>query len=298
MKKSAVKVKYKAQESRAGWIMTGPALVLLALFLIIPIVLTIYYSFFQYQVIRPDSIKLVGFQNYVKLFQDSTFWTALKNTLYFTIIVVPVQCLLAFILALLVSSRKRGVSIFRTMYFSPQITSMVVIAILWTILFNSNANTGLINAFLGKFGIGPINFLNDPDTAMNSIIFMSAWQGAGYQMMIFLAGLNGISNELYEAAQMDGAGYWQRLFYITIPCLRNTWKYVLMITFIQAMKLFTQPYIMTSGGPQNATKTLVYYIYEQGFQKGNFGYGCTAATVFFIIVVALSLLVKKLMRAR
>lgn len=285
---------YKRMEKTSGMIMSAPAVILLAAFLIIPIIYTIYYSFFTYQVIRPDNIIFSGIENYLDLLKDSSFWQALRNTVYFTVLVVPIQCVLALALAMLVSSRRRGVSVFRTMYFSPQVTSMVVIAILWTILYNSNSNTGLINAFLTSFGFEAIDFLNNPDTAMNSIIFMSAWQGAGYQMMIFLAGLNGIPQEQYEAASVDGAGKWAQFRYVTIPGLMNTIKYVLMITIIQAMKLFTQPYIMTKGGPQNKTKTLVYYIYEQGFQRGNFGYACAAAAVFFVIVVVISLLVKKI----
>lgn len=295
-KTSVKKGDYKKTEGIGGIIMSTPAVILLVAFLIVPIIYTVYYSFFTYQVIRPDNITFNALQNYSKLFADENFWQALKVTLYFTVLVVPLQCLLALGLAMLVSSKMRGVSIFRTMYFSPQVTSMVVIAILWTILYNSNANTGLINAFLKNFGLGPVDFLNNPKTAMNSIIFMSAWQGAGYQMMIFLAGLNGIPQEQYEAASVDGAGKLAQFWYITIPGLMNTIKYVVMITLIQAMKLFTQPYIMTKGGPQNTTKTLVYYIYEQGFQKGNFGYACTAATIFFILVVTLSLVVKKLTR--
>lgn len=285
---------YKRTEKLSGMIMSAPAVILLAGFLIVPIIYTIYYSVFTYQVIRPDNIIFSGIENYIDLFQDGNFWQALRNTVYFTVIVVPVQCVLALALAMLVASRRRGVSVFRTMYFSPQVTSMVVIAILWTILYNSNANTGLINALLTSLGMAPIDFLNNPKTAMNAIIFMSAWQGAGYQMMIFLAGLNGIPQEQYEAASVDGAGKWAQFRYVTLPGLSNTIKYVLMITIIQAMKLFTQPYIMTKGGPQNKTKTLVYYIYEQGFQKGNFGYACAAAAVFFILVVIISLVVKKL----
>lgn len=287
---------YESKKPRAGMVMAAPAVFLLIAFLIVPIIYTVYYSLFTYQIIRPDDIIFHSLGNYAKLLQDKNFWQALKNTVYFTVMVVPFQCLLALGLALLVSSKFKGVSIFRTMYFSPQVTSMVVIAILWTILYNSNANTGLINAMLKNFGIGSIDFLNNPKTAMNSIIFMSAWQGAGYQMMIFLAGLNGIPKEQYEAASVDGAGRGMQFFYVTIPGLMNTIKYVLMITFIQAMKLFTQPYIMTKGGPQNKTKTLVFYIYEQGFQKGNFGYACAVATVFFIIVVVLSLAVKRATR--
>nr|WP_314506218.1 sugar ABC transporter permease [uncultured Lachnoanaerobaculum sp.] len=274
--------------------MSSPAIILLIAFLIIPIIYTIYYSFFTYQVVRPDNIQFNALGNYIKLFKDANFYVALKNTVYFTVIVVPVQCSLALILALMVSRKKRGVAVFRTLYYSPQITSMVIIAVLWTILYNSNANTGLINAFLKSIGLQPIDFLNNSKTAMNAIIFMSAWQGAGYQMMIFIAGLNAIPTEQYEAASVDGADWFAKLIYVTLPGLINTIKYVLMITLIQAMKLFTQPYIMTKGGPRNATKTLVFYIYEQGFQKGNFGYACSIATVFFIIVVILSIVVKKI----
>lgn len=278
----------------SGMVMSAPAVLLLIAFLIVPIVYTVYYSLFRYLVIKPDDIVFLGIGNYLKLFKDSDFWMALKTTVYFTVFVVPIQCVLALALAMLVYSKRRGVAVFRTLYFSPQVTSMVVIAILWTILYNSNANTGLINACLKQFGFKSVDFLNHPKTAMNAIIFMSAWQGAGYQMMIFIAGLNGIPTEQYEAASVDGAGRIAQFFFITLPGLMNTLKYVFMITFIQAMKLFTQPYIMTKGGPRNTTKTLVYYIYEQGFQKGNFGYACTAATVFFLLAAGLSLAAKKL----
>ena len=247
---------------------------------------------------RPDKISFIALDNYVKLFQDKNFWVALKNTVYFTVIVVPVQCALALGLALLVSKKFRGVAVFRTMYFSPQLTSMVVIAVLWSVLYNANPNTGLINSLLVTLGMEPINFLTNEHTAMNAIIFMSAWQGAGYQMMIFLAGLQGIPREQYEAASVDGATKLKQFRYITLPGLKGTIKYVIMITKIQAMKLFTQPYIMTQGGPKNATKTLVYYIYTQGFQKGNFGYACSIATVFFVIVVIMSLAMKKVTTAK
>lgn len=282
----------KRNERVAAYIFTIPAVVLLIAFLVVPVIYTVYYSVFQYQVMRPKDITFIGLKNYARLFGDADFYQALKNTIYFTVIVVPTQCVLA--LALLVSKRFRGVSVFRTMYFSPQLTSMVVISVLWTVLYNSNPNTGLINSMLAGIGMKPINFLSNPKTAMNAIIFMSAWQGAGYQMMIFLAGLQGIPGEQYEAGSIDGANRVQQFLYITLPNLRGTIKYVIMITMIQAMKLFTQPYVMTQGGPQNATKTVVYYIYTQGFQKGNFGYACSVAAVFFVIVVAMSLIMQKL----
>ena len=287
----------KRDERVAAYIFVAPAVILLIAFLVVPMIYTVYFSGFKYQIMRPDALKFIGFENYQKLFSDKNFWLALKNTVYFTVIVVPCQCVLALALALLVSKKFRGVAIFRTMYFAPQLTSMVVISVLWSVLYNANPNTGLINSILVSLGMSPIKFLSDASTAMNSIIFMSAWQGAGYQMMIFLAGLQGIPRDQYEAASVDGATKFKQFLYITIPGLKGTIKYVIMITMIQAMKLFTQPYIMTQGGPKNSTKTLVYYIYTQGFQKGNFGYACSIAAVFFVIVVCMSMAMKKVTAA-
>ena len=287
----------KRDERVAAYIFVAPAVILLIAFLVVPMIYTVYFSGFKYQIMRPDAMKFIGFENYQKLFSDKNFWLALKNTVYFTVIVVPCQCVLALALALLVSKKFRGVAIFRTMYFAPQLTSMVVISVLWSVLYNANPNTGLINSILVSRGMSPIKFLSDASTAMNSIIFMSAWQGAGYQMMIFLAGLQGIPRDQYEAASVDGATKFKQFLYITIPGLKGTIKYVIMITMIQAMKLFTQPYIMTQGGPKNSTKTLVYYIYTQGFQKGNFGYACSIAAVFFVIVVCMSMAMKKVTAA-
>ena len=287
----------KRDERVAAYIFVAPAVILLIAFLVVPMIYTVYFSGFKYQIMRPDAMKFIGFENYQKLFSDKNFWLALKNTVYFTVIVVPCQCVLALALALLVSKKFRGVAVFRTMYFAPQLTSMVVISVLWSVLYNANPNTGLINSILVSLGMSPIKFLSDASTAMNSIIFMSAWQGAGYQMMIFLAGLQGIPRDQYEAASVDGATKFKQFLYITIPGLKGTIKYVIMITMIQAMKLFTQPYIMTQGGPKNSTKTLVYYIYTQGFQKGNFGYACSIAAVFFVIVVCMSMAMKKVTAA-
>ena len=287
----------KRDERVAAYIFVAPAVILLIAFLVVPMIYTVYFSGFKYQIMRPDAMKFIGFENYQKLFSDKNFWLALKNTVYFTVIVVPCQCALALALALLVSKMFRGVAVFRTMYFAPQLTSMVVISVLWSVLYNANPNTGLINSILVSLGMSPIKFLSDANTAMNSIIFMSAWQGAGYQMMIFLAGLQGIPRDQYEAASVDGATKFKQFLYITLPGLKGTIKYVIMITMIQAMKLFTQPYIMTQGGPKNSTKTLVYYIYTQGFQKGNFGYACSIAAVFFVIVVCMSMAMKKVTAA-
>lgn len=287
----------RKSEKVAAYIFIIPAVVLLLMFLIYPALQTIRYAFTDYNIMRPDRIMFCGLNNFIELFQDKDFWKAALNTVCFTVAVVPLQTVLALALALLISSRRRGVSIFRAAYFSPQVTSMVVVAILWTVLYNPNPETGLLNALLTKVGLGACGFLNDPSTALASIVFMSAWQGAGYQMMIFLAGLQGIPKDQYEAASIDGAGKLKQFLYVTLPGLKNVIKYVIMITLIQAMKLFTQPYVMTKGGPQDSTRTLVYYVYEQGFQKRNFGYACAVAAVFFVIVVILSMSMKKIIKA-
>ena len=238
--------KNKVHERRAAFLF-----MLLAAFLILPAVSTVRYAFTDYNILRPDKIKFCGLDNFVELFGDRDFKKSLVNTIYFTVVVVPFQCILALLLAMLISSRRKGVSIFRAAYFSPNITSMVVVAILWSVLYNPNPSTGL----------------------------------------------QAIPGDQYEAASIDGAGAFQKFLYVTLPGLKNVIKYVVMITMIQAMKLFTQPYVMTQGGPQNSTRTLVYYIYEQGFQSRNFGYACSVATVFFVIVVTMSLMLKRVIKA-
>ena len=261
----------KRDERITAYAFTAPAVILLIAFLVVPMIYTVYYSGFKYQIMRPDAIKMIGIENYQKLFQDKNFWMALKNTVYFTVVVVPVQCILALGLALLVSKKFRGVAIFRTMYFSPQLTSMVVISVLWSVLYNANPNTGLINSLLVSLGMDPINFLSNEHTAMNSIIFMSAWQGAGYQMMIFLAGLQGIPKDQYEAASVDGANKWNQFLFITLPGLKGTIKYVVMITMIQAMKLIC------------FTDSVGYLTFDHFFTietfHGNFGICCDNNTV-------------------
>lgn len=279
-----------------GFLFCLPALTFIGIFLILPALMALYYSFTDYYLLRPDDINFIGLENYAYLLRDKTFWKAFYNTLYFTVFVVPLQCGLAFFLALLVKRKMRGIAIFRIAYFSPIITSITVIAILWIFLYNPN--NGLINSFLGKLGFEKFLFLKSPTQAMPSIIFMSAWQAAGYQMMIFLAGFQSIPEHLYEAAEIDGANKFKQFLHITIPSMYNVIVFVIMITTIQAFKLFTQPYIMTQGGPQDSTKTLVYYIYQEGFQFRNVGYSSTIAVVFFLLVITVSMLMKRILKQK
>lgn len=290
--------KHRWKRNQYAFFFILPGILLLFTFLIMAAVLSMGFSFLDFNLLRPDDAKFTGFANFIRLFQDKSFHKALTNTLYFTAIVVPYQVTLAFSLALLVKANIRGIGIFRSAYFSPLVTSMSVIAILWTFIYNPNPTQGLLNALLTKVGLPTSAFLRSADSAMNSIIFMSGWHGAGNQMMILLAGLQAIPDELYEAASIDGAGPIQKFLYITLPGIKNVLIFVLMITTIAAMKLFTQPYVMTGGGPQESTMTLTYFIYQQGFQFRNMGYASAVSVIFFLVVVGLSTVIKKVTRAR
>lgn len=284
----------KRRETIMGYSFVLPAVILLIIFLLLPFVLAVVFGFTKFNLLRPDKIEFIGFDNYLTIFKDKLFYKSLFNTLYFTVVVVPVQSAVALMLALLVNNQLRIKNFFRIAYFSPVITSMTVISILWIYLYNPNE--GLVNSGLNFFGIPNQPFLRSEGQAMNSIIFMSVWQAAGYQMMIFLAGLQGISKDLYEASAIDGANKFKQLLYITIPSLYNVTIFVLTITTIQAVKLFTQPYIMTNGGPENSTRTLALLIYQQGFQFRNAGYASAVSVIFFLIVVLISFFMKKFLR--
>lgn len=291
-------LKLRRKKQRYAYFFILPGCLLLMMFTILAALLAFGFSFMDFNLLRPQDATFIGFYNYIRLFQDASFLKALKNTLYFAVIVVPYQVTLAFCLALLVRKNVKGVGIFRSAYFSPLVTSMSVIAILWTFIYNPNPTQGLLNAILTKVGLPSCDFLRSADTAMNSIIFMSGWHGAGNQMMILLAGLQAIPEELYEAAAIDGAGSFKKFIYITIPSIKNVLIFVVMMTTIAAMKLFTQPYIMTNGGPKESTMTLTYYLYRQGFQYRNMGYASAISVIFFILVVGISTVVKKVMKAR
>lgn len=277
---------------------TFPSLILLLGFLIVPVLLSFGFSFFDFNMLKPQDASFLGIANYTRLFKDPTFYKALKNSVYFMVIVVLYQDTMAFILALLVKHEFKGMGIFRTAYFTPLVTSITVVSILWTFIYNPNPTQGLLNALLVKLGMQPSAFLHSPKTAMNSIIFMSGWHSAGYHMMILLAGLQAIPGELYEAASIDGAGFFQKFLNVTLPGIKNVLIFVVQVTMISAMKLFTQPYVMTQGGPKESTKTFIYFIYQQGFQFRNVGYASAISVLFFLIVVSMSLTMKRLINMK
>ena len=279
--------------STVAMLMLLPAAVLIITFLLVPIGLTFALAFTNARLISPEPAQFVGFDNFVNLFSDDTLWASLRNTIIFTIVIVPLQSGLALVLALLVNTKTRGTNFFRTVYFLPVVTSIVVVSMLWLFLYQPN---GLINVLLAKVGIQGPDWLNDPHTALIAIILMSAWQAMGFHMIIWLAGLQTIPEELYEAAALDGASRRQQFANVTWPGLRQTRTFILITITIAAFGLFSQVNIMTQGGPLNSTTTLVFQAVHSGFQQQQTGYASSISLVFFVLVLVVTLIQRFLTR--
>ncbi|MBT9777302.1 ABC transporter permease subunit [Clostridium sp. MCC353] len=275
------------------YLFVGPAVLIILTFLVVPALMALGYSFTYFNMLKPQKIRFVGLENYAGLFSADLFATAMVNTVKYAVVLVPVVCVVSFLLALLVNQNLRGSTLFRTAFFSPVLLSMTVVSILWTVILNPTPGYGLINTILDKMGLPGCMFLRSAETALNSILGMSVWQLSGYYMMIFLAGLQGVPGDLYEAASIDGANALDKIIHITIPSIRNVSVFVILMTTISAMKMFTQSYVMTNGGPDNSTTTMVFYIYQQGIKYHNIGFASAASVVFFFIVVSISFIVKR-----
>ncbi|MGG2089028.1 sugar ABC transporter permease [Priestia aryabhattai] len=289
-----IKNKIKWKENVVAYTFLGPALVLLLLFLIIPAIMSVYYAFTDYYLLTPDTRKFVGLDNFINLFKDPIFLKSLVNTLKFVVWVIPLQIGAALGLALLLNKQRKANTFFKVAYFSPVVMSLVVISVLW--LYLLNPNEGIINNVLTYFGVSAQPFLTSPKQAMFTIVFVSAWQGAGFQMLIFLAGLQNIPGDVYEAAQLDGMNKWQRFIYITLPLLKPTSIFIFITTLIGAFKLLVQPMVMTQGGPVNSTMTVVYYIYQTGFTDRMVGYASSIALLFGTIIGLVTLAQRKLVK--
>ena len=273
--------------------MLAPAGILMIVFLIIPIILTLSQAFTSARLISPVPARFIGLDNFTRLFESSTFWYSLLNTLIFAVVIVPLQSGLALILALLVNAKVRGTNFFRTVYFLPVVTSMVVVSMLFMFMYQQD---GLINALLAKVGITGPDWLGDPNTALIALIVMSAWQGMGLHMVIWLSGLQTIPEELYEAAQIDGTTRWQQFVNVTWPCLEQTRTFILITITIAAFAVFTQVNVMTQGGPLDATSTVVFLAVRAGFDQQQTGYASAISLVFFALVLAVSLVQRHLTR--
>lgn len=287
------------KEARTAWLMSSPALLLLALFLGIPILLTFVLSFTNIRLVSPNPPRFVGLNNFVRAFaHDPTFVRSLTNTAFFALIVVPCQSALALALAILVNAKVKGVTAFRTMIFMPVVTSMVVVSILWSFFYEEN---GLFNSVLNTLtggGWTAVAWLNNPGTAMPAVIVLSIWQAVGLHMIIWLSGLQGIDPALYEAADLDGVNGWQRFRYVTWPGLHSTMVFILVTITIAALGLFVQVDVMTSGGPQDATSTLVYHAVRKGYREQDMGYGSAISLIFFLAVLVISLVQRRLTREK
>lgn len=282
-------MKTRTQEALTGWLFSAPALIGVAIFMIVPFCMSVVYSFTNKMLVQKpgEPLQFTFLDNYIKLFTNDLAHQAFMNTLLYAVMVVPTTILLGTLLAVFVNSKLRGVKIFRTIYFSPQVVTMTVVAVVWSFIFSSS-ESGLMNSALQLFGLEPQRWLQDTQWAMFCIAVMYIWQSLGLQMLIVLGGLQYIPEELYEAAYLDGCNSFQKFWRITVPMLKNTLVYVLISTTINTLKLFTQVYVLTNGGPQNATTSVVYLLYKSGFINQQVGYSSAIAVVFFIIVFVIS----------
>jgi multiple sugar transport system permease protein len=283
-------------ESRAGLLFIAPAVLLLAVFFFAPVIAGFALSltdFDLYSIGDIHNLRFVALRNYAGLLGSGVFWTALGNTLYFALVGGPLTVVVSLAAALLVNSKlTRAKSLFRTVYFAPVVTTLVAVAIVFRYLYHPRF--GILNRALGM----NIDWLGDPKLAMFSIILLSVWKQFGYTMIIFIAGLQNIPDELYEAARIDGAGAWRQFRHVTVPMLGPTFLFVGVVTAIGQLQIFAEPYVMTRGGPLNRTLTMVMLMYDQGFKFWRMGYAAAVAFVLFLIIGSATVLQMKLQERR
>lgn len=276
----------KANNFKTVIFFLAPAVGAIFIFFFIPVIAAFIISFTDFDIYtlgNLSTLRFIGFDNYAKLLSDELFWTALQNTFYFVVVAGPLSITVSLSAALLLNSKlTKFKSLFRLAYFLPVVTTLVAVAIVWRFIYHPNF--GILNFFLGIFGINPIDWLGDPFWAMPSIIILAVWKNFGYNMIIFIAGLQNIPDELYEAADIEGANAFQKFRHITLPMLAPTTIFVSIITMIGYFQLFAEPYVMTQGGPLNKTLSIVQYMYQEGFRWWNMGYSASIAFVLFIII--------------
>ncbi len=277
----------KRSSTLLGMAFFGPALVLLTIFLFVPMVLTLAFSFTDYFALNPDLTHFVGLENYLKIFKDELFVQSFMNTVCFVLIILPCQGIEALGLALLINKVTHCKKYFKVAFFVPVVMSLAVVSTLWMQIYSPE---GILNTLLGNMGIPAQPFIHSARQALPSIAIMSVWQGVGYQMIIFLGGLQAINPGLYEAAEMDHASEWQKFKDITLPELKPLCVFVFITVTIGAFRMIVQPMVMTGGGPSHSTYTMVYNIYETGTVNWEIGLASTMAIVFAIFVMALTVI--------
>ena len=292
-------MKRNIRHSSWAAILMAPGVLLAGLFIIVPFVLAFYLSFTDQRLVPNLNIptSYVGWRNYARLFGRDEFWNALGNTTLFVAVIVPLQAGLALEAAMLLNSRLPARNLFRGIYFLPTVITMVVVSVIWSVLFSIDGFFNQLLEALSFGALGPVDWLRTEATALPAIILLSAWQGFPFQMVIYLAGLQAINPELYEAAEVEGSNRWQVFRHVTFPSLRNTHVFVVVATTILGFKLFTQVNLLTQGGPRGSTETLVMMIYETGFRTGRVGLGAALSVLFFAIVLTISLIQRRLIKS-
>ena len=294
------RVKGEPGGGRAGRLFVLPAVALITLFFFIPVAAAFLLSFTDFDIYAIGSLsnaRVVGLRNYVQLFHNPVFWTAVGNTFYFALVGGPLTVAASLGAALLVNAKAvRFKGLFRTVYFVPFVTTLVAVAIVWRYLYHPRY--GLLNYMLGWVGVSPIDWLGDPRWAMPAIIRLGVWKNFGYNMLIFIAGLQAVPDELYEAARIDGAGALRQFRSITLPMLGPTFFFVGVVTMIGYFQLFAEPYVMTQGGPLQATTSLVLFMYTEGFRWWRMGNAAAIAFLLFVIILAWTLIQFRLERRR
>ncbi|EAD5531195.1 sugar ABC transporter permease [Listeria monocytogenes] len=273
-------------QQRMAYLFIALPVLLLAIFMILPIGMALFVSFTDYDIV--NSPNWIGFDNYIKMFRDPYFLISLKNTIIYTALFVPLGLVASLGAAILINMNKNGAGLFRTFFYVPVLCSTVATATIWYWLLNPQY--GLINRVLGWFGINGPAWLYDSNWAMFAIVMMSVWMTFGTNMMIFLAGLQGIPANLYEASKIEGASRWKTFRYVTWPSLSRTTFLVTTMLIINAFQVFDQAYVLTKGGPGNSTITLVYYIYNEGFGGLKMGYASAISFVLFLIILVFSII--------
>ena len=286
--------------TRALVVFLGPALAAIGLFFFVPVLAAFIMSFTDFDIYSLGDFRyarFVGLRNYLQLFEDPLFWKAMGNTVYFLIVGGPLSIAVSLGAAVLLQSRLvRFQSSFRFVYFAPVVTTLVAVAIVWRFIYHPRF--GLLNFYLSLVGVHMIDWLGDPHWAMPAIIVLAIWKNFGYNMIIFIAGLQNIPASMYEAASIDGANAWQRFRRITLPLLAPTTVFIAIITMIGYFQLFAEPYVMTQGGPLNSTLSIVLLMYQQGFRWWNMGYSAAIAFVLFACILVVSVIQTRLQRGR
>lgn len=284
--------------TRAAWLFIAPALVVIGVFFLLPVVAALALSFTDfdlYALADMRNLRFVGLENYTRLLATPLLWKALGNTAWFVVLGVPLSLAASLGAALLVNSAlARAPALFRTAYFAPVVTTLVAVALVWRYIFHTRY--GLLNYVLGGLGIDPVDWMGDPHWSIPAIVILAVWKNFGYNMIIFVAALQAIPRDLYEAARLDGVSKLQELRHVTLPMLRPTFSLVAVLTVAGYFQLFAEPYVMTRGGPLQSTVSVLYFMYEEGFKWWNLGSASAVAFILFVIILAATILPLRLLR--